>query len=433
MTDLNAEARQILTDNDRGGYTVPTGRLYPFQWNWDSMFAALGFATYDRDRAWDEIDSLMEAQWDCGFVPHIVFHDDNPDYFPGAAIWAAGNGRIKSSGITQPPVAATIVRTMLDDAGADAASRDRARILLPKLAAWHRWFRRVRDPLGNGLVLTLHPWETGRDNSPEWDAAMNAITPRPDVELRRHDVTLVDPAERPSDRQYRIYLTLVGEGRDTGWDLVKHAEISSFRMFDVGLSLILLRAERDLLALAEIFGETELAAEIAPRIALAETGVEMLWNSDVEAYCSYDLIRKQSTGMITNTSMLAPYAGITARDRLAPTLSHFNRMAAKARYTVASQDPDHESYSHKHYWRGPVWLVVNYMVGRGLAEVGAESEATRVYQDTKALVECSGFQEAYSSRDGSPSGGDSFTWSAAIWLAWASKIAADPDLAVQEV
>ena len=35
MTDLIEQARAILRGNDRGGYTVPTHRLYPFQWNWD--------------------------------------------------------------------------------------------------------------------------------------------------------------------------------------------------------------------------------------------------------------------------------------------------------------------------------------------------------------------------------------------------------------
>ncbi|MEL6426746.1 MAG: hypothetical protein AAFQ33_14965, partial [Pseudomonadota bacterium] len=66
-------ARQILRENDRGGYTVPTAGLYPYQWNWDSVFVALGFATFDRERAWREIETLFEAQWLDGMVPHIVF------------------------------------------------------------------------------------------------------------------------------------------------------------------------------------------------------------------------------------------------------------------------------------------------------------------------------------------------------------------------
>jgi len=47
MSDsLDAQAKSILLTNDRGGYTVPTARLYPYQWNWDSAFVALGFATF---------------------------------------------------------------------------------------------------------------------------------------------------------------------------------------------------------------------------------------------------------------------------------------------------------------------------------------------------------------------------------------------------
>ena len=45
--ELDAEARWILRLNDRGGYTVPTAGLYPYQWNWDSAFAAYGFAAFE--------------------------------------------------------------------------------------------------------------------------------------------------------------------------------------------------------------------------------------------------------------------------------------------------------------------------------------------------------------------------------------------------
>ena len=44
--DLDHKAKTILTENDQGGYTIPTKGLYPYQWNWDSVFVALGFATF---------------------------------------------------------------------------------------------------------------------------------------------------------------------------------------------------------------------------------------------------------------------------------------------------------------------------------------------------------------------------------------------------
>src|SRR5439155_26266204 len=76
MSELRARAAAVLSGNDRGGYTVPTARLYPFQWNWDSGLVALGWATLSEPRAWQELDRLFEGQWPDGMLPHIVFHQD---------------------------------------------------------------------------------------------------------------------------------------------------------------------------------------------------------------------------------------------------------------------------------------------------------------------------------------------------------------------
>ena len=45
IRDRFQNAVEIITRNDRGGYTVPTSKLYPHQWNWDSAFTALGIST----------------------------------------------------------------------------------------------------------------------------------------------------------------------------------------------------------------------------------------------------------------------------------------------------------------------------------------------------------------------------------------------------
>jgi hypothetical protein len=167
--DLSTRAQAILRGNDRGGYTVPNSRVYPFQWNWDSALVSLGFAEFDLERAWREIETLFAAQWPDGFVPHIVFWQRDDGYFPGPDVWATHTDP-PTSGITQPPVAATAVRFLWERADS-VTYRKRLAALFPKLLAWHRWFARVRDPFGSGLAVAVHPWETGRDNSPEWDAA----------------------------------------------------------------------------------------------------------------------------------------------------------------------------------------------------------------------------------------------------------------------
>ena len=50
------DAIAVLKENDRGSYNVPTKGLYPFQWNWDSCFTALGQSHFDLPRAWTEIE-----------------------------------------------------------------------------------------------------------------------------------------------------------------------------------------------------------------------------------------------------------------------------------------------------------------------------------------------------------------------------------------
>ena len=85
------QARAILQGNDRGGYTVPTAGLYPYQWNWDSAFSAWGFATFDTDRAWSEIETLLSGQWDSGMVPHIVFNPKVGDSYPFDGLCAAAH------------------------------------------------------------------------------------------------------------------------------------------------------------------------------------------------------------------------------------------------------------------------------------------------------------------------------------------------------
>jgi glycogen debranching enzyme len=83
-------------------------------------------------------------------------------------------------------------------------------------------------------------------------------------------------------------------------------------------------------------------------------------------------------------------------------------------YLVASHPPGTAEFDELRYWRGPVWLIVNYMIAVGLRRAGEDELVRCIVDDSIALIETSGFAEYYGPITGTPCGGDSFTWTAAM-------------------
>jgi hypothetical protein len=409
---LDAQAREILRRNDRGGYTVPTDGLYPYQWNWDSAFAAWGFSTFDTDRAWTEIETLFSGQWPNGMVPHILFHQPDEGYFPGPDVWGTeGLGPILSSGISQPPVAASVVRRIWE--ADEAAGAAHARALYPRLVAWHRWFMEWRTDDAGAICIT-HPWEAGRDNAPDWDGAMAAIEPVGVGDYTRRDTAHVDAAMRPTKYDYDRYIWLVQLGKRLGWDEAALKRETPFRVADPTMTFILLRAHRDLAAMGRALGED--VTEIEGWIARLEAGAAGLWNDALASFDARDARSGAFSGCVSSASFLCWYAGL-GDDRMR---AQIDRVWDAVRYPVPSHDPASPKFDPKRYWRGPTWGILNALIGVGLAEAGHDGPAERLRSATAELIATHGFAEYFDPVDGAPAGGASFTWTAAIWLGWAS-------------
>ncbi len=278
MTEMIEQARAILRRNDRGGYTVPTDRLYPFQWNWDSAFVAMGWATFDEARGFTEVERLLEGQWDDGLVPQIVFHAPSDDYFPGPSVWGVQHVP-PTSGITQPPVLASAVRRLLDR-GAQTARRPRS--------GWRRSTRDWSPRIAGGSGARSGGQRIGVDAASLGDghgqqpclgrgAGARADRPRP---RRCSGATLRTsmPSMRPRAEEYQRFIHLVDLFRDAGWQPDKMLAASPFRVADIATNAILLRAERDLLVLARRFGGPGEAAEIAGRADRMQDAIGRLWN-----------------------------------------------------------------------------------------------------------------------------------------------------------
>jgi glycogen debranching enzyme len=416
--DVIAKAKAILVANDRGGYTVPTSGLYPFQWNWDSAFVAMGFATFDIDRALRELERLAEGQWDDGMIPHIVFHAPADSYFPGPEVWGTHH-RIATSGITQPPVFAIALQFIADRADASFAPRIRA--LFTVAERYHQWFSNARDPEKTGLVSTLHNWETGRDNSPEWDAPFTKVPETTTTVIKRRDLGHVDASMRPTDADYRRYIHLVDQYSAVGWNPTKMLKVTPFRIADIGTNSILLVAEKALLNLSKSYGSPSSESAIQERMTRLSQGLETLWDANRNWYFSRDILASAPIKIRTSAGLLTLLTDV-------PTTDHAKQLAAQSAahlndvtLGIASTFPDEPGFEPKRYWRGPVWSIVNWMIAEGFSRHGYDDIAENIRRSTKDAISHHGFGENFNPKTGEAMGGNHFSWTAAILLLLSEK------------
>ncbi len=427
-SSLHEKARAVLRANDRGGYTLPTAGLYPFQWNWDASITALGWMRFDPARAWEEMRWLFRGQWqggpNDGFLAHINFHAASDSYFPGPDEWGTDGapgtqhlGTTRTSSISQPPVHATMLRWMwqrAQDGSLPEAvmAHEQMQALLPRLLAHHRWWYRARDPQGTGLVLNIHPWETGMDNSPAWDLPL-ARVPAATRTYQRRDLGHVDASMRPPQSFYDRVVYLMDFNRACGFDPARILADCPYRVQDIGIISILQRSSRDLVALCEEFGLDEDAAEMRVHVTRTHAAVQGLWSQRWGQYVSRDATSGELLDFPTSSGLLAAYAGF-AND-IAGTVSAW---LAETSYGLPSTRSTSPGFEAMRYWRGPVWQHMNMFIATGLAEQGHGDLAERVRASSARMVEAVGFHEYYDPLTGAGLGGRDFSWAASTYLHW---------------
>ena len=423
------QARAILRANDRGGYTVPTAGLYPFQWNWDASVTALGWMTFDPARAWEELHWLFKGQWvggpNDGFLAQINFHAPSDSYFPGPDEWGTDGAPgteatgTRTSSISQPPLHATMVRWMWQrasgpdgDPATRALSREAVAGLIPRLMAHHRWWYRARDPKGTGLVVNIHPWETGMDNSTAWDAPLAAV-PQATRPYTRRDLGHVDAAMRPPKSFYDRMVYLMDFNRAQGFDPQAILAACPYQVQDIGIIAILQRASIDLVALCAEFGLQAHAQELRVHIQNTHRAVQALWSTRWQQYVSRDVRTGQLLEVPTSAGLLAAYAGF-AND-IGPTVQEW---LAETPWGLPSTRSTWPGFEPLRYWRGPVWQHMNMLIAKGLEERAASDLAAVVRARSAQLLEQAGFHEYFDPIAGTGLGGQKFSWTAATYLHW---------------
>jgi glucosylglycerate hydrolase len=315
-TDLTVRARAVLEAHWREpGFCVPNAATYPWQWLWDSCFHAVCWAHLgEGDRGLVELQNALAHQGADGFVPHIT-------YWHGGDTHAAFWGRPGTSSITQPPMY-----------GHALAELHRLGVAVPemlieqaRLGLRYLLTARMRDGVG---PVILHPWESGCDDSPRWDAWCPAPWSR----------------ERWKIVKGELVEAMAGGGS------------ARFQVASAGFCALVVFNAREL---ADIVDDADLrdAAETLAGQLTAR------WDDERRTWADHVLVGPRSTASVRTLDALLPVLVVEDEASVAAAFADvLDDRAFGGRCGPAATHRAEPAFDPVAYWRGPAWPQLTYLL-----------------------------------------------------------------------
>lgn len=358
-------------DGRRYAYTEPSPGRYPWQWYWDSCFAAIVRRRFDPAKAQAELESLLAVQRPNGFVGHTIFWRQ-PVSWTRLAFYNVTSRRSLQTETIQPPLLAWAWKIAVGDPARE-----------PRIAAQADWLAANRDLEGDGLLWIVQPDESGLDASPKFEPLWG----------RRSVGRLGFPL-------------LVARNRRLDWDARRIRERGGPVLCETVVNTL-----------------WSLSLQALSRPSATPALVERLWDEDRGLFLDEAMPGARQPGIVTWSS-LAPLAlpdlpeAIGRRLVEQHLLNPSEFLTAVAPPSVAASEPSYEpDGGHgpiRRYWRGPTWVNSAWLVWLGMRRLGYEAEAKRLADGLIGAVEREGLREYYDPRTGKGLGAKDFAWSALI-------------------
>jgi hypothetical protein len=373
--ELEALARRVLADNwaegERDGvpytYTRPSPTWYPWQWYWDSCFAAIVWRRFDPARSRAELETLLRACRPDGFVGHVVFWD-RPISWSRRLYYNVPSRSAPMTSTIQPPLVAWAWRIAVGDPAVE-----------PAIARHHEWLLANRDLEGDGLLWIVQPDESGLDSSPKFDPVWG----------RRAHARSGFPL-------------LVARNRRVGWD--------ARRVRDAGGPVVCEVATNVLWGLARMaMGQPSITPALVAR----------LWDEGRGVF----LDEAQPGGLrpaVETWAALAPLALPDLPDGIGRRLVE-EHLLDRTRFwlplppaSVSAAEPSFNPRAgrawRRRYWRGPTWVNAAWLLWLGLRRLGHEERAGEMASAIAGGVQREGVREYYNPLTGEGLGTTDFAW-----------------------
>lgn len=361
------EGRRVA-DGVAYGYTRPSPGHYPFQWYWDSCFAAIVWRRFAPERARVELESLLAAADEAGFIGHTIFWD-TPLNRRQRLTYNVINAADPMTATIQPPLLAWAWRIAVGDPREVAG-----------IARHHRWLAENRDLLGDGLLWIVQPDESGLDASPQFDAVWG-----------------YEADGLPG------FAWLVHQNRQHGYDVRQIVAAGGPVCCEVMTNVLWCLAR---LAM----GESSVTDALIDRCYDDESGL----------FRPVAIPATRSEPTLTWAS-LAPLALPDLPEAIGRRLVEEHLLDAERYWlpvpppSVPANDPSFSNREStlgiRRYWRGPTWINSAWLLWLGLRRLGYEEPARTLSTAVLETIATSGLREYYDPHTGAGMGATSFAWS----------------------
>ena len=236
-------------------------------------------------------------------------------------------------------------------------------------------------------------------------------------DFMRKDKKNIPANQRPSDDEYTRYSYLVQRYGQTGWN---QQQIFDLKLFQVQSILFNVLHQKSLQALSEIAGLLgESSATTDQMISQVTNSFETrLWDEPSKRYLNLDLKTNQLIHTDNINQFLPLFANIPTPVRADTLIKRLDSADfwSNHGWGISTQAHSSDVYDQVCYWRGPVWINMNWMIIKGLESYGYSDLAAKLAHQTLELVVKHGFFEYFNPETGQGLGSDSFSWTAALVL-----------------
>jgi neutral trehalase len=202
-----------------------------------------------------------------------------------------------------------------------------------------------------------------------------------------------------------------------------------FWFYDTLFNSVWSQANLDLAQIATLIGEVEDAKRwemLGNRTR--DTMNFRLWQEYLGVYQDYDLVGNRFiTENVIAANFMPIYAAIPTENQLNAMFAnwlntnHFCLPNSNSScYILPTLDTKSVNFSDHNYWRGPIWINMDWMLYNGLQKYnatgvpGLESYVSNLWNSMMTLITMNGMYEYFSPVDGQPHGTGNFSWTASL-------------------